>query len=61
MITTQSELRKEFWKSHPHLTRHAGWKQNDYGTITRVSWCDFIELMARERQISEALASRATL
>lgn len=35
--------------------------QNEYPTDTRVAWCDFVDHMERDRQISEALASRATL
>ena len=35
--------------------------QNEYPTDTRVAWCDFVDHMERDRQIGEALASRATL
>ena len=59
MITTQAELRREFWRQHPNLDRKK--VKGDYKTDTRVAFCDFIEHMVRSGQISEALAERATL
>lgn len=59
MITTQAEMRREFWRQHPDLDRRK--VKGDYKTDTRIAWCDFIEHMARSGQISEALAQRATL
>lgn len=59
MITTQAELRREFWRQHPNLDRKK--VKGDYKTDTRVAFCDFIDHMARSGQISEALAQRATL
>ena len=61
MITTQKQLRAEFWRSNPELKRIPGKTQNEYPTDVRVSWCDFVERMYRAGQISEALADRATL
>ena len=59
MITTQAELRREFWRQHPDLDRKK--VKGDYKTDTRVAFCDFIEHMVRSGEISEALAQRATL
>ena len=59
MITTQAELRCEFWRQHPNLDRKK--VKGDYKTDTRVAFCDFIEHMVRSGQISDALAQRATL
>lgn len=61
MITTQRQLRKEFWRYYPELKRIPGKTQNEYQTDVRVAWCDFVERMYRAGQISEALADRATL
>ena len=59
MITTQAELRREFWRQHPNLDSKK--VKGDYKTDTRVAFCDFVEHMVRSGQISEALAQRATL
>lgn len=61
MITTQKQLRAEFWRYYPELKRIPGKTQNEYPTDVRVAWCDFVERMYRSGQISEALADRATL
>lgn len=61
MITTQKELRAAFWESHPDLTRQGRKTQNDYPTDTRIAWCDYIDRMCRDGQISEKLGQRATL
>ena len=59
MITTQVDLRREFWRQHPNLDRKK--VKGDYKTDTRVAFCDFIDHMARSGRISEALGQRATL
>lgn len=61
MITTQAELRAEFWAQHPRYKRVPGWTQNDYNADVRMAWCDFVEYMRRAGSISDALAQRATL
>lgn len=60
-MTTQKELRAAFWMYHPGFKRCGRAKQNDYPTIVRVTWCDFIECMRRNGEISDSLANRATL
>lgn len=64
-ITTQKEIRSDFWKSHQGHSRR---RIRDYsGTSlmytadTRVAFCDFIDHLQRDGQISSALAQRATL
>ena len=61
MITTQKDLRAEFWRTHPQFKRVPGWTQNDYRTDIRVAWCDFIETLYRDGIISKGLGERATL
>lgn len=62
MITTQKELRAAFWEqSDCRQFYKVSYRQNDYSATVRCDWCDFVEHMRRDGQISEALASRATL
>lgn len=42
-------------------TYKASYRQNDYPTDVRCKWIDFVDRMARNGTISEALAQRATL
>lgn len=59
--TTQQQLRAAFWEHHPQFTRKPGKTQNDYPADVRMTWVDWIESLARDGQISEGLAQRATL
>lgn len=59
-ITTQKQLRDEFWSTFPEVERRKG-SQNDQPTDTRVTFVDWIDQLARNGDISEALASRVTL
>jgi len=64
-ITTQKELRAEFWAMFPTLPRKqikddAGTGKM-YLTDTRCAWVDWIDSLQKGGEISEALASRATL
>lgn len=64
-ITSQKQLRREFWETFPGLPRR---KITDYSgngkmyrTDTRVTWCDWIDMLSKDGDISQALAQRATL
>lgn len=69
MITTQKEVRKQFWQelqsANPNGGRCYGpighYSHNNYPTDIRVWFCDFIDRLQRSGDISEALAQRATL
>ncbi len=67
MITTQAELRAQFWQDHPEYAKQARRRgtlskgQNAQCTDTRVAWCDYVDHMARSGSITESLAQRATL
>lgn len=67
MITTQKELREAFWNAYPsfdHQARMAGIRsksQNHHCATVRSEWVEFVDAMARDGQISDALAQRATL
>jgi len=65
MITTQKQIRAEFWAAHPTLSRvkirdYAGTGRM-YTTDTRCAFVDFVDYLQTSGQISEALANRATL
>ena len=59
-ITTQRDLRRAFWEQHPHADRKR-WRDGTYKADTRMTWVDWIDSLARDNIISEALAQRATL
>lgn len=61
MITTQKELRQQFWRDHPHLVRVPGKTQNQYPADTRTAWVGYVDAMVRQGAISDKLADRATL
>ncbi len=62
-IITQRQLRALFWETFPDLSRRhiPHGKTWIYPTDTRVTWVDWIDGLARDGQISQALAQRATL
>ncbi len=62
-ITNQRDLRKAFWEQAGVLADFykASHRQNDYSATVRCDWCDYVDRMARDGAISEALAQRATL
>lgn len=62
-ITNQRDLRAAFWAQAGVLADFykASYRQNDYSATVRCEWCDFIDHLARDGIISEALAQRATL
>lgn len=62
MYTTQKQLRDLFWAENAYgYKRVPGHSQNDYPASVRLAWCEFVDWMAKDKQISEALAQRVTL
>jgi hypothetical protein len=68
--TTQKALRAAFWATFPTLPRRRyrySWNQSDkaaelvYPVDTRVTFCDWIDVLQTNGDISEKLAGRATL
>jgi len=64
-ITNQRQLKREFWQTFPNLQRR---RITDYSgngkmhvTDTRVTWCDWLDALSRDGDISQELAQRATL
>ena len=69
-MTNQKQIRQAFWEAHPTANRKKyparDWtrenkSQRDYCTDTRCAFVDFLDHLARDGQISESLANRATL
>jgi hypothetical protein len=66
-MTTQKQIRASFWQSHPDLESHAlKWQiktapHNRHNATTRTAFVDYLDTLARAGEISENLASRATL
>jgi hypothetical protein len=61
-MTTQREVRQAFWQQHPECARiRKPGGQNEQLVGVRVAWCDFVEQLQRDGEISESLASRVTL
>ena len=64
-LTTQAQLRRAFREQFPALdfrriTDYAGTGKM-YRTDTRVTWCDWLDMLCKGGEISGELAHRATL
>lgn len=65
--TNQRDLRRAFWEAHPRYAeqaREAGIlskPQNYHRATVRCTFVDWIDALARDGAISQALADRATL
>jgi hypothetical protein len=69
-MTNQKQIRAAFWAAHPDLPRRRyrySWSRSDktaelvYPVDTRCAFVDFVDQLQQSGQISENLASRATL
>lgn len=66
-ITTQKQLRRQFWADHPHFAeqaRNAGIiskGQNAQCATVRCTFVDYVDALCRDGIISASLANRATL
>jgi hypothetical protein len=66
-ITTQKQLRDEFWETFPELECRVNHntgnplRQNKQPVDTRMSFVDWIDQLQRNGDIPEKLAERATL
>ena len=67
MLTTQQQVRRQFWLDHPSMESQArarGTKskgQNAQVTDTRCAFVDYVDALQRSGIITEALAARVTL
>lgn len=60
---TFTQVRDLFFAEHPQFAheRRARKSQNDYTTDCRVYFCDFVEFLRRDGQITDRQADRLTL
>lgn len=59
-MTTQAHVRAAFWQGfQPH--QRADFKRGKEAATIRCEFVDFVDMLARDGQISESLASRVTL
>ena len=65
MYTTQRQLRAAFWETFPTLSRRKIPNYSGNGrmhvTDVRCAWCDWLDSLSKSNEITDALASRATL
>lgn len=67
MMTNQKQIRAAFWNCFPDFefqAREAGIfskSQNHHCATVRCAFVDFVDMLAKDGQISEKLANRATL
>ena len=62
MMTTQKQVRAAFWRDCGTLQGVSRKKINgEYKTDTRCAFCDYVDTLARNGEISEELAQRVTL
>ena len=67
MMTNQKQIRAAFWNAHPDFefqAREAGIfskSQNYHCATVRCAFVEFVDSLARNGEISEELAFRATL
>jgi hypothetical protein len=64
MLTTQKQIRAAFWEmleSSPDYVPQFRRSQNKCPADTRVAFVDYVDMLARNGDISDALAQRATL
>jgi hypothetical protein len=62
-MKTITEVRRAFWEAHPKFKSEyrKSKRQNQYNATIRTSFVDFVDSIARDGQITQRLASRATL
>lgn len=62
-ITTQKQLRREFRETFHELDckKYQYGDRKTFATDTRVAWCDWLDSLVKNGEISENLAFRATL
>ena len=60
-FTTQKQIRSAFWQGFPEYQKVSGWTQNDYKTLIRCEFVEFVDMLERDSLISESLANKTTL
>ncbi len=64
-ITSEDQLIDEFWQTFPNLNRKKITNYSGYGemyvTDTRCAFCDWLDMLSKNGDISQEMASNATL
>jgi len=63
MLKTITEIRNAFWEAHPEYAadRRSRKRQNDYKTDIRCAFCDYLDSLHKDGQITDRLCDKATL
>jgi hypothetical protein len=64
-ITSQKQLRKEFWETFPELSKKKIVDHSGTGTMfptdVRITFCNWVDYLQKSREISAKLAEVATI
>lgn len=60
-FTTAAQVRRAFWQGWEGRPRPQKLNNGDYPADVRVEFVEFVDMLARDGHISEALAQRVTL
>ncbi len=62
-IKTITEVRKSFWEAYPEFKPEfrVRKRQKDYNATIRTEFSFYVDMLARNNQISDKLAKRVTL
>lgn len=64
-ITSQKQLRKEFWETFPELSKEKIVDYSGTGTMfptdVRVTFCNWVDSLQKSGRLSQKLANNATL
>ena len=63
MMKTISDVRNAFWRDHSEFKNdfRKNKRQNDYKTDIRTAFVDYVDMLHRDKQISDKLANTVTL
>lgn len=60
-LSTEQQVRRAFWDEHTQYQRDGNRPQNRYPADVRAAWVAYVDMLARDGTITEALAQRVTL
>jgi len=62
-MNTITAIRRQFWADHPQFADayRKTYRQNRYNATIRACFVEFVDMLERNGEISESLATRATL
>jgi len=58
---TQRQLISDFWQAHPDFIKHGRRKQNAYPADVRMAFCDYVDFMHRNGNITDDVAHSVIL